>query len=363
MIRFEPLNAANYEAFKALAEQAWRRPATEAYYRWRYFEAPAKTTLLAMEGERCVATISWFEKIYRGAHGSVACLEPFDWYALPETRRSAAGLRLMKQLQKTGRPIIGLGGSDHTLVLLPKLGFRNIGEASLYVLPLTGTYLLRDARLPPLARRAVSGLLDSAVSAWFRPSTLSAGRGFETRRLPRIDDELARIAGPAALASLPDPAYFDWLEKGASVGGATGRYIPMEMREDGKPVAWGIGRLFRHSGVLHGTIIDFRTTRNEPRIAEAGIREMTRILARAGADNVRVWSMLPLCSEAYRRAGFRLTSARAPAMVWSRSDEPALDGAHLACVADAAFFPLHQGPADAISATATRALASRPRFT
>lgn len=349
MIRFEPLDTANFPALKALVEAAWRRPASEAYYRWRYLEAPALGTLLAMDGERCVATISWFERAYSG----VTCLEPFDWFALPETRRTAVGLRLMKHLQKSGKPILGFGGSDATQKMLPLLGFQPAGKGTLFVLPLTGAYVLRNAPLPALARRMLSPAVTAALSVRFKAPAPT--RGFEARRVPRIDESMAQIAGPAGFAARPDPAYYDWLERGASIG-ATGKYIPMEVLREGARVAWGIGRVYRHSGLTHATLVELRLAREDASIAAGAVRGMTRILARTGADNVRVWSQLPILSDACRCAGFRRTSAQAQAMVWS-AQPIELAGADLSRIADASFFPLQEnGP----SAPAPAPLRPRP---
>ncbi|MGQ0652028.1 MAG: hypothetical protein ACT4P4_07145 [Betaproteobacteria bacterium] len=353
-MRFETLGEHNFDAFRRLAEHAWRRPTSPQYYRWRYFEAPALTTLLALEGEQCLATISWFERAYRSGERALSCVEPFDWYALPESRRSGAGLRLMKLVQKAGKPILGFGGSDHTRRILPNLGFRPVGEAALFVLPLTGAYVLRNAPLPRLARRVLGRAATAAVSLWFRAP--AADTGFEAHRVPRIDASMAAIGGPAGFASVPDPAYYDWVEKGAACG--AGQYIPVEVLYEGRRAAWGIGRLFRHSGLLHAAIVELRLARADAALAAAAVRGMTRILARSGADNVRAWSQLPLLSEAYRRAGFRMTSARAQAMVWG-PQPAAQEGADFSRIADAAFFPLHDAgtlaPAPAAAGPSRRA--------
>jgi len=361
-MRFERLGQHNFEPFRVLAEHAWRRATSEAYYRWRYFEAPGLTTLLAMDGERCIGTISYFERTYRAGESTLACIEPFDWFALPEARRTAAGLRLMKQLQKLGQPILGCGGSEDTIAILPKLGFRPVGEACQFVLPLTGTYLLRNAALPKLVRRGLAGVLNTAASTWFTPAALKGARALECSRVPRIDPALAAMAGPAGFASIPDPAYFDWLERGAGIGGATGRYIPVEIREGGKTAAWGIGRLYRRGGVMNGTIVELRTARDDAGLAEGAIRAITRVLARSGADNVRVWSALPLWSDAYRAAGFRTTSARAQAMVWTPQASLEIGSHNLCAIADAAFFPAHDVQSAAEN-TAPNGVPAQPKFT
>jgi hypothetical protein len=355
MTRFEPLGAANFDAFKALIEAAWRRPVSDAYYRWRYVDVPALSTLLAMDGERCVATVSWFERTYCVGAASITCLEPFDWFALPETRRTAVGLRLMKQLQKTGKPILGFGGSDTTQKMLPKLGFQPAGKGTLFVLPLTGAYLLRNAPLPPLARRMLSPAVTAAMSMRFKAP--APARGFEARRVPRIDESMAQITGPAEFAARPDPAYYDWLEKGAPTG-ATGQFIPMEVLHEGRRVAWGIGRVYRHSGLMHATLAELRLAQDAAAVADAAVRSMTRILVRTGADNVRAWVQLPILCEAYRRAGFRKTSAEAQAMIWSPQPMTP-ESADFSRIADAAFFPLQESGS---TAQAPAPLRPRPGF-
>lgn len=338
-MKLEPLGARNLGAFRQFVEQVWKRPKSDAYYRWRYFEAPRLSTLVAMHGERCVAAICAFERQYHSGQARVACLEPFDWFTLPEMRSTAVGLRLMKRLQASGMPVLGLGGSPQTLQLLPRLGFQTVAQATQFVLPLTAAYILRNRRLPALARRAVVPVLDGLAAAWFTPARRRCMARFEFRPTPRIDAQLAAIDGPGGFRSVPEPRFFDWLQDGAAVGAGTGEYLPLVVAERGTPVAWSVGRLYRAGGLCRGVILDVRLRRGDDELAESTIRGMARLLARSGADDVRALTTSATLCAAYRKAGFRAGGETAPAMVWTGGRALALDAVSMSGIADAAFLP------------------------
>src|SRR5260221_6757155 len=119
----EPLTRKNFPAFKQSAEEAWDRPVGDAYYQWRYFDAPDVITLVADRGGDCVASISAFSRTYKFGDDLVECLDPFDWYCLPSARGSGVGVRLVKCLMDVGKPILALGGSSDTLRIIPRLGW------------------------------------------------------------------------------------------------------------------------------------------------------------------------------------------------------------------------------------------------
>jgi len=343
-MKIERLTGHSLEPLKHLVEEVWRRPRSEAYYRWRYGEAPGLLTLVALEGARCVSTISAFQKQYRDGDAELACLEPFDWYTLPEMRATGVGLRLMKSLMNSGPPLVGIGGSTLTRQMLPRLGFRTVAQATQFVLPLSGAYILRDRGWPALAKNAARIVLDAAAAVWFRPARRPFMARLEFTRVAQLDAELAKIDGGTGFRSVPDPAFHEWLAKGSAVA-RTGDYVTVAIARRGETLGWALARLYRARGLLYGVILDLRLKRQDAELGEAAVRGVSRVLAGCGADSVRAYSTCATLSAAYRAAGFR-AAEKLPAMVRSRQREVALGSVALSGVADFAFLTVHDFPAE-----------------
>jgi hypothetical protein len=75
IVAYGPERRATVQRF---AEQTWRRPRSEAFYRWRYDEAPAFQAFLALRGGECLAMQTAFRRPYRVGEREVHILEPFD---------------------------------------------------------------------------------------------------------------------------------------------------------------------------------------------------------------------------------------------------------------------------------------------
>ena len=145
-------------ALRRFSERTWQRPRSEAFYRWRYDSCPALAGYLALRDGECVATATAFERPHRIGGETVVVRESFDWYCLPEYRRSGLGVRLMQRLMADPAPVTVIGGTEDTRDLLPRLGFEIPGEVTTFVLPLgprrAGEALYRRARVPRAATRA-----------------------------------------------------------------------------------------------------------------------------------------------------------------------------------------------------------------
>jgi len=337
LMPIELLTLKNLAAFRRFSEAAWDRPKSEAYYRWRYFDAPGLITVMANQGDQCVASISAFSRTYCNGDETAECLEPFDWYCLPATRGSGVGVRLLKTLMDTGRPLLTLGGSAETLRIIPRLGWKTVGEATEFFLPLTGNYLLRNRALPDYWKRVLTPSLDLATATWFTPARPNGVRNCVVLPVSGMDHDLARIDGPAGFRSVPDPRFFEWLMKGSP---ATGSYLLIVLTVDGEAAAWITGRLHRSRGLLHGTVLDLRLKRNDEKLAKNAIRHMARALAGFGADEVRAVATADFYSSVYRKSGFLAAREKIPVLVWAGRHRLSTDHIYLTGTADGAIFPL-----------------------
>ncbi len=335
----EPLTRKYFPAFKRFAEEAWDRAVSDAYYQWRYFDAPDLITLVANHGGECVSSLSAFSRTYQFGDEPVECLDPFDWYSLPSVRGSGVGVRLIKYLMDVGKPILTLGGSADTLQIIPRLGWKTVSEATEFFLPLTSRYLLRNRRLPNHWNRAIAPPLDFATATWFMPAKPHGASNCVVLPVSGIDRNLVHIDGPAGFRSVPDPRIFDWLMKGSPV---TGTYIPMALVGEQEIVAWIIGRLYRSGGLLHGMILDLRLQRQDEALAESAIKYMARALAGFGADHIRAVTTFGLFSAAYRRSGFLAGREKIPVMMWPESRKLISEQISVSGTADGAFWPLQE---------------------
>jgi hypothetical protein len=350
----EHLTPARLDAMKQFSEAVWQRPTSADYYRWRYLDAPGLTTLLATDGDRCVATLSAFSRKYHTGDGIVECLEPFDWYTLPDMKGFGVGAHLMKGLMDTGKPIVSLGGSEDTLRFLPRLGFRQIAAATEFFLPLTGRYIMRSRKLPALARNVASPLLDLAASVVYTPSKPSAAYSFQTLPGTTLGDKLSQIDGPVGFRPAPDQGFLDWLEKGSG----TGKYFICTVNKDEETVAWLLCRLYRSGGLLHGAILDLRLKQADGDVAVNALRGAGRMLANCGVDDVRAFTTSPFLATAYAQAGYRAGSEKIPALLWCGKHTLDFDSIALSSGPDEAFWPLETKSLAAASATGASAPAS-----
>lgn len=333
----EPLSSDNFAAFRRFSEEVWDRPRSDAYYRWRYFDAPNLITLIATRGDRCVGSLSAFSRIYYNGDETLECLEAFDWRCLQAVKGSGVGIRLATKMMEVGKPILSLGGSADTMRLIPRMGWTAISEATEFFLPLSSAYLLRNRRLPDYCKRAIAPSLDLAASAWFKPAKPNGSGDCVPLPVSAIDGELAQINGPAGFRSVPDPRLFAWLMRGWP---ATGIYVPMMLKADGDAVAWIIGRLHRSGGLLHGTILDLRLARQDEAIAVSAITHLARALAGCGADAIHTVTTSVFFAAAYRKCGFLAGRERIPAMAWAGRHKLITDRISWSCFADGAFHPL-----------------------
>lgn len=189
--RVRPSTPEDGAAIVALMKEAGLQPHEEpAQLHWKYWQARAdwsgSRSFVLTEGNHILAhgavvpgTLRWGERQARVIH-------MIDWAA----RRDAvgAGVVLMKHIGGMTDFLLGIGGSSHTLKIMPLIGYRPCGAVTGCVRTLSPRGILRRPTGPrwKLAPRAARSLFWS-LSA---PRTDTAG--WRARRIGV--DEVARIA-------------------------------------------------------------------------------------------------------------------------------------------------------------------------
>jgi hypothetical protein len=333
-IRIEELNPTHIESLRRFAEKVWDRPRTDAYYRWRYLDCPGLRGVLALRGDECVAAIFALTRRYRMATYSIDCLEPFDWYCMPELRGVAVGVQVMRRLMSLGPPIIALGGSDHTRSLLPRLGFTTVVVGRQHVLPLAGAMF--RARRGAVA----AALFDVLGRRWYAPRRRVGPDGLTCIPVCALDDsvlDLYREPTGLNLVALSEPSRLRWLSGGFAGAGA---YPTFTFVARGQRHGWAFCRIFQSGGYRAGEILDlYLADGSEPHYTWA-IAELSATLAGYGVHMIRASATAPPVIAALARNRFRVENDL-PVMVWWRNGEvPSLPMHIMGGHGDGAFFPI-----------------------
>jgi len=126
-----------------------------------------------------------------------------DWVARPDN--PGAGIALLKRIEQMVDGVLVAGGSEMTRKILPALGFRDIGKASSFALPLRPLAMLLDGSVnswKPVARFARN-------MRWKMRARTRIPKGWSLRR--QLPGDLGIIPGPKP-GSQPgaQQAVFEW---------------------------------------------------------------------------------------------------------------------------------------------------------
>lgn len=142
MIELKQLNDnVSRPSFEELLRESWQQNWTnglaEEIVQWRYYDRPAgATTWVAVEDGRCVGMLDSMLRPYLLNGRRVLVRETADWYCSPGQRAAGIGLRLLLRAAGQPEPVFVLGGSNHTLDILPKLHWTVLPSAAGFIFPL-----------------------------------------------------------------------------------------------------------------------------------------------------------------------------------------------------------------------------------
>ena len=338
--RIELLTPETIASMCRFSEKAWDRPRTEAYYQWRYQDAPNLVTVVAQKDGECLATVSAFSRKYRLGDEVLECFEAFDWFCQPEFRAYGLGLQVMKHLMDLKRPIIVLGGSEDTRRILPGLGWQKVAEGRRYVLPLAGEFVRERLSTRSAFIRFAAGMafrLLTPLRNYRRSLSRDSrrypipGRGMS----PRL--ESLSVDSVHSIAALPNADQMRWLIQGFP---GLGMYLPFGFIVNGHLAAWALGRIFLEGDRSFGSIVDIQPAQLSSKDLAWVVRTVVAALAGFGLDAVRTTATSPVVQKALVRNGF-FTREPVRAMIWPGGRTLPAGPVHLMCnVCDDAFDPL-----------------------
>jgi hypothetical protein len=234
-----------------------------------------------------------------------------------------------------GPPIVALGGSRHTLALLPRLGFTTVVVGRRYVLPLAGA-LFRSRR-----GRLAAAAFDVIGRRWYSPRRRSAGPdGLSCVPVSGFDEEMLQVGeltNGFKLLALPNLPTMRWLAGGFAGAGA---YPSFAFVADGRRCGWALCRIFQGEGHRAGEILDLFLADGAEGHYTWAVAELSATLAGYGVELIRASATAPLMMDALARNRFRVEE-ELPAMIWWPDTElPSLPLHIMGSHADGAFFPI-----------------------
>jgi hypothetical protein len=319
------------DAVARFSAKVWRRPESAGFLRWRYREHPHHHALLALRGGECVAMVSAFRRPYRVGARTVVVSDSFDWFCLPELRRSGLGVRVMQRLMQDAEPVIVTGGSADTRDLLPRMKFQIPATVERFGLVLGGEraaeLLERRMRVPRLLGRLAFALARPLLA----PRVRAAPAGGRVETPAALDAEaLALDPRPGGRGTLPvwTPEYLAWLAAGSP---AFGRYVPLVFRSGDALAGWALLRIHAGPAGTDAALVDLRAREPSEATYAWMASEAAVHAARFGPGLLIAGTTDPQLAAALRANRFRPIGT-APVHYWEKSgaplDAPVVFGLH-----------------------------------
>jgi hypothetical protein len=276
-----------------------------------------------MEGDECVAMFRAFERDYRLGEDRVACRETFDWLSAPEHRRSAVGLRVMREAMQEWPPLVNVGGTDQTVRMLPALGWRTVGTATAYSLPLRPSATSGEERLGALPAPARRAALAAASAVWFRPRRRRAPAGGEVVPVGVVGDEILELYEGATgygTMPIPDVAHLRWLVAGFP---GAGQFLALYFTVGGRLRGWGLARVYVVGPVVEAALVEVYAPRPTVGLYSWMASELVLRVNGHRPATVHAQATCPVLQAALRRLRF-VAGVGYPVFVWGTDAPPPL---------------------------------------
>jgi hypothetical protein len=271
-----------------------------------------------------------FERSYRVGAQQVSYLETFDWYCLPELRRSGLGILLLRTMMDRPEPIISVGGSPDTLAMLPRMRWRTLAVATNYTLPLVGSTV--SAKLKQrygLPDRLTSAASNVSARFWFRPKGRPApptGRVIPAAAIGGEVKSLYEGTVGYGLAQVADPAFNQWLTQGYA---GSGHFISLYFEVAGALRGWTLARVFPTPDGWEGSIVDLYAPNPDVMTYAWMVSEIVMRLAHYQPRKISASVTCPILQAALRQNRF-VRGATFPVYLWWREPELPKAPIHLA---------------------------------
>jgi len=310
------------------AERTWHQHQGDGFYTWRFLDCPAEM-LLAVRGAECLAILCAFKRKYRAGGVERTYAETFDWYSLPELRHSGLGVLLLREMMNRPEPMLVVGGSADTMTMLPRMGWRDLPGAELFVLPRRGAAVsnqVRDAYGIPKA--LTEALFDVSAALWFRTRQRQPPQGYAVRAIDAVgEDVLSLYRGESAygLTPVPDLDRLRWLTSGTP---APGRFVATYFTIDGALSGWTLAKVSRQDSGWEASLLECYTQHPDVETYSWMVAATARRLSAFGPAKILARATCPVLRAALRHNRF-LSRGFVPVRFWSRAPELPAGPVHL----------------------------------
>lgn len=316
-IEIVPFEEKHMPAVRHFAERVWRRPTSNAFYRWRYERPHFHSAYLALSEGKCLAMECAIRRPYRIGAETVEFLEVFDWFALPELRNAGQGVRVMQRFMRDADPLLLVGGTSDTQGLLPRLKWQIVGQADRWVLPLGAQRLAEGIRarlqLPAPAARVL------ARAALARPGRTPRRRavpeGAAAFPVAEPGPELFELyrgdLGYGTVATWT-PEILRWLICGFA---GIGHFIPIYFEVNAELRGWALLRILRSSRGTDAEIIDLFAPSPDADLYTWMVSEVATVAASFAPGALGACTSCSVAQEAFRRNNFVRTQSY-PIQLW-----------------------------------------------
>jgi len=306
-------------AVARFSERYWNRPTTPQFMRWRYIDSrPFARTIVALNDGECIATVSALEKQYLVAGVPTRVLEVFDWHCLPEFRSAGAGLRVMRAMMRQPEPLLSIGGTPDVIATIPRMGWRKIGTARVFELPMGGRRLslwLRDrVRIPDGVTRKP---LQAIAAVWFKPRNRRAPPSGQLVPVSGVGAQIVGLYRQSTVYGFvqePRPALVRWM---TTCEASNGAYLTLCFAVEGNLCGWVLARVYQRGGEVEAALLDVFAPKPDVATYEWMVREASAALAGFEPWLIRARATCPLLRAALHRARFVEKSEGVPLHLWT----------------------------------------------
>ncbi len=174
--------------FHAGPEQSSFRPEV---MRWKYFsdhpDWGGTRSYVVKKDERIVAHGGVWPLHFVKAATELSVIHLIDWAA--SRSATGAGVLLLRKLAGMSDVLLTIGGSPDTQAILPKIGYRQVGEFKLHARVVRPWLQFRST--PDPSWKAPLRLLRNAM--WSLPSLPALPKGWHVSRISRFDSSLESV--------------------------------------------------------------------------------------------------------------------------------------------------------------------------
>jgi hypothetical protein len=286
-------------------ERQWSREFTDEFLSWRLLDRKFSETILALNGEECVAMVNSYIRQY-AIDGRKSGVRETDFWISKAEYRPFASLRVLQTLMAKPEPISAVVGNDYVASILQRLRWEQLTEFSQMVLPLgAGVVSKRLAKqmkrniadLPPVLTRPFAFKLRNPKRQPAPAPSATFGEITDPRDLP----DIMPPAGAHVVTPLAEPHDFEWY---AAAPDPLGEFAWLGFKVGDEPVALALVRLYREGAFLGAKILHVQSSLDDMKTYAWILGETSAYLSDRGADWIDARFSSPVITAALHRIGY-----------------------------------------------------------